>query len=555
MDTLEKKDLFLNRMQAKRALFKANIDVSICGRGTGKTRYKAWRYRDVMENMPMSSNAIYSKTFKSLLTNTLGPILEGWHSMGIYRDVHYVIGQKPPSDWPLSPTAPARFDYYLSTITGAGWRIMSEDREDSFRGPSVDSVDADEGLLLNRIKFENGPLMANRGNDRKFGHLPIHHSITLDSSMPIGPGSQWLFDFGKYYEEDGKDYWGLNNKVCELQYQFLNTSDDKERREIYITWKELQKQIVFYPKKIEMLVNGKKKIVNQLFTFFNAFENIDALGLRYLESAMRIMTPATFKTEMLNLRYTTTDENYYNIREEVHLYDAVNYSYISQFGYDFEKLKQEDVRHDSDVDTSRPLDIAIDYGHFINGMRVGQEHYEDFRTKQKSLEYRYLKTFYVKPPEGIPQLVEKFCDYYSTHSNKTVILFHDHTTVGGEGWRHPHLEDTATEFKKRGWKIEFRYIGKAPDHAVKHQLWYNLLSEQDPKFPKIRFNRRNDREGILAMQLTKVERRKQGFGKDKSSERSKSIPREQATDLTDAGDLLVMGRYAKIFPTMSEFIG
>lgn len=553
------KELQLNRMQMIRAWRSATEDICIAGRGTGKTRYKAFRFRKIVESTQGSCNAIYSKTFKSLLTNTISPILEGLQSFGYHRDIHYVIGEKPPKDWPLSPSSPARFDYYISFRNGTGFRIMSEDREDSFRGPSVDSVDGDEALMWNRMKFENGPIMANRGNDHKYGHVKIHHGVTIDTSMPISPQSQWIFEFGNYYNEDaknGKDIWKLWNQVTDLQYEFLENSDPKQQAELVKQWINLRDQIVFYPKEIEIIVNRKPKKITRMFSFFNAFDNLGAVGLNYLQSAKRIMTPATFRTEMLNQRRLNNEDRFYNLNDEVHLYSAVNYSHLEKIGlYNFNAWKNETSEHDSDVDPSRPLDIAIDYGHAINGMRVGQPHTTDIKTGQKRLQYRFLKTLYVKPPFGITQLIDKLCTYYAPHKRKHIRIFYDHTAVGGENWRLPHIDDTVKALQSHGWTVERVYIGKAPDQVVKHQLWYKLLSEVDPGLPNVRFNAENDKEGYQSMQLAGVKNKQGGYGKDKDSERSKTIPREQATDLSDAGDLLILGNYKNLSVGRSEYIG
>jgi hypothetical protein len=543
------KELSLNRVQLTSVVQNANIDVCITGRGGGKSNKKAWRYHQLVKSMPMSFHGVYSKTFKSLLTNTVGPLLEGMTRLGYHRDIHYTIGHKPPSGWEIAPNAPAKFDYVLSFRNGAAWRIMSEDREDSWRGPSINSVDADEGLLLNKTKFENGPLMANRGDIKRFGNNPLHHGICIDSSMPTSANSQWLLDFGKYYEEDDNRYWLIWNRIVKLQLEFLNSNNDEEQLKIAREWTELRKQIVFYKK----VINSKQG-TTVLFSFFNVFDNIKNVGLDFILNAKRIMSPISFRIEMLNEKINAIEDCFYNINEDVHLYDAHDYSLIDKMEYDFTRIKSMDSRADRDVDINQPLDIAIDYGHYINAMRIGQEHRLDL-SGNKQWQYRYLKSLFVRPPDGIPQLVESFCTYYSLHRKKKVLLWHDHTEVGGEGWRVPHINETMIEMRKAGWDIETKYIGRAPEHRVKHLLWFVALSETDERFPKIRFNRENDKEGILSMQLAGMKQGNKGIQKDKSSEKKKTIPREQATDLSDAADLLLVGRYGHLLNATPDFIG
>ena len=70
------------------------------------------------------------------------------------------------------------------------------------RGYNVDSVDGDEALTLDKTKFENEALAANRGNLRFKGNA-LHHGIDLSSSMPTNQKGKWVLDFANYYEEDG----------------------------------------------------------------------------------------------------------------------------------------------------------------------------------------------------------------------------------------------------------------------------------------------------------------------------------------------------------------
>lgn len=539
-------------MQANSLLHNPTIEVTIAGRGTGKSNKKAWRYKEIMRTMPGSCGAIYSKTFKSLLTNTISPVLEGLERLGYHRDVHYVIGQRPPSSWPLAPNAPVRFEYYISWFNGTGWRMMSEDREDSLRGPSVDYVDADEGLLLDKSKFEQGPLMANRGNLKKFEKVPFHHGITIDSSMPVNPKGNWILDFGKYYEEDGNNYWPIWNQIIRMQYEFLQERDPVKKETLVREWLQLQSRIKFYKKTIsEDPRSGKKTTV--LFHFYNVFDNIKNVGLNYVHQAMRTMTPAAFRVEMLNARITSVEDCFYNI-EDRHLYEAVNNSYLDSIGYDLSRIRTEsDCRMDADLDMHSPIDIAIDYGHHINGMRCAQEHRSNLRG-EPHWQYRYLRTFFVKPPQGIPDLIDSFCNYYRFHRTKQINLYFDSTHKGGEGWRMPHVEETIKELNKRGWRVDQQYIGKAPFHPEKHLLWFIALKEQDDRFPAIRFNRTGDKDGILSMQLAGVKNGRNGLEKDKSSERSTGIPREQATDLSDAADVLLWGKFSHLLDREQPFI-
>jgi hypothetical protein len=541
--------LSLNYPQLLSVTNNSPIEVEVSGRGTGKSTKKAWRYKEIVRTMPRSCNMIVTKTFQSLLTNTLSPLAQALESIGLYQEVHYVIGKKPPSGWDIAPHAPKTFENYLSFINGTGWRFMSQDREGRGRGPSVDSIDADEGLLLVRERFEIDALLTNRGNIHKFRNNPLHHGISITSSMPVSSPSAWILDFGNYYEENGKNYWQIWNKIVHLQDEYLTIENKVHRQQLLREWIELRKQIVFYkstPKK-----KGERPI---LFTFFNVFDNIKNVGLQYVLDAKRMMSPLSFRIEMLNERINTIEDCFYPINEEIHLYSCYNNSYLESLDYNLSKVSSLDCRQDADVDLTRPIKVAIDYGHHINAMRIGQESRTGF-DKLPSWQFRFLKSLYTRPPQGIASLVESCCEYYRFHKTKEVDLYYDHTHIGGEGWKIPFIDQTVDQFEKYGWRVNLIYIGRAPDHKSKYLLWQLLLNYPSDDMPKVMFNRENDREGIMSMQLAGVKRGKSDIEKDKSTERNKAIPREQATDLSDAGDMLVWGMYSKLLEPKMEFFG
>jgi len=87
----------------------------------------------------------------------------------------------------------------------------------------------------------------------------------------------------------------------------------------------------------------------------------------------------------------------------------------------------------------------------------------------------------------------------------------------------------------------------------RYRLWENCLQNgmdkqgnliiNNSRYPVVVFNKDNYKDGLLSMMLAKIKQGKNKFEKDKSVERSKIIPREQATDLSDAADTPLWGRY------------
>ncbi len=193
------------------------IEVDISGRATGKSSKRASRIREIVETLPGSCNMIVTRTYKTLLEDTLSPTCEALERLGKYQDVHYVIGKTPPKGWPVSSRAPKKdFENYWSWRNGAGWKFHSQDVAGSKRGSNVDSLEIDEALNIDRAKFEIGASAANRGNLKQGIGNYLHHGINITSSMPTTAAGQWLLDYGNYYEEDGNNYWLLWNKITRL---------------------------------------------------------------------------------------------------------------------------------------------------------------------------------------------------------------------------------------------------------------------------------------------------------------------------------------------------
>ena len=68
-------------------------------------------------------------------------------------------------------------------------------------------------------------------------------------------------------------------------------------------------------------------------------------------------------------------------------------------------------------------------------------------------------------------------------------------------------------------------------------VWLAAMRGDHPYIPKYRFNKDNCRELHISMRNAKTKPGTNGeVKKDKSSERSKKIPRQEATDLSDAND-------------------
>ena len=237
-----------------------------------------------------------------------------------------------------------------------------------------------------------------------------------------------------------------------------------------------------------------------------------------------------------------------------HKYDASDFSYLDSLGYGriIEEAQQErfsirslsnfsslhsslDCRTDADLDPMAPLCIGMDYNANINWIVCGQ-------TRGNRL--NVLRSFYVKFERKIPALIADFCTYYAPHANHSVIYYYDATALGSNfavndqdfHWVVVH------EFERHGWSVQDVYLGNPMRHDEKYLLINQGFSGKQRLMPY--FNRQNNDDLILAIQSAGVERGRNGFRKNKSTEKNPESEEdllEHRTDGTDAFDTLYIG--------------
>ena len=137
-----------------------------------------------------------------------------------------------------------------------------------------------------------------------------------------------------------------------------------------------------------------------------------------------------------------------------------------------------------------------------------------------------------------------FCTYYAPHANHSVIYYYDATALGSNyavndqdfHWVVVH------EFERHGWSVQDVYLGNPMRHDEKNLLINQGFSGKQRLMPY--FNRQNNDDLILAIQSAGVERGRNGFRKNKSTEKNPESEEdllEHRTDGTDAFDTLYIG--------------
>jgi len=551
-----------NPSQLSSFILQGKNTVEIHGRGTGKSHGMGWTIHRNNIYMPRSVTSITGQTFGQLMTRTLPSTFKFLEeTLGYSKDHHYVINRKPPDHFKTPYEKILKHDHFISFINGTGYLLASQDRMGSGRGPNIDFEILDEALTIIKSRYDQEISPANRGNLEMFGPkskspVPWHHGFHYVSSMPPTKAGRWLLDFGNYYEEEkGIRYFNVWNRVVKLQLELLEVTNPKD-------FKDLWNEIVRVRQEILPYVSSE----GMLFTLSNAFDNIQNVGLSYIKREYQKQTKLTFLIEIMNMISDKVEDCYYNIDEKLQIYyDSYNESFIRDLAensnWDFQKLGTPDSRFDSDCNPDKLLDISFDWGSRISLMTVGQEHDKDIITGDDVLTDHFINEFFVKPSDNhkvmIDDLVDDFCNYYRYHNDKTVLFYHD--KYGDH--RLANSADTyngqaITRLERHGWTVVSEYHkGQEPPHHDKYLLWGNILKENNPKFPRVRFNGNKCKFLLTSLNNTKVVEKEGKFKKDKRSEDvSSGILPEEATHFGDAADKKIWIKYGSRLRRYSTFV-
>lgn len=454
------------------------------GRGTGKTTVFARFARQIAMDLPRGCFQWEVPTYQKFLTEIIPAFIHALEMQGLYKDLHYFIGRRPPAAWkwdePYKP--PLRYDNFITFWTGFGIHLISQDVAGAGRGLSTDGRFADESAMLDKRKLEEDSGPSIRGSNYKIlGGKRWFDFRLMASSTPLTEAGMWFIE----QEEQAQ--------LAPMRHKFMRA---------------------------------------------NCLQNIQLGFLKpdYLDEARRTCAEQwVFEAEYLNIRPRLTRGGFYALLDETrHAYVNFNYNhYGNQIGL------QPDCRGDADLVAGLPLVIGVDWGAAINSMSISQTPPGEFRT---------LKCLFTLGRDGETQddLADRFHEYYQYHDQREVWFFYDQTgnisTGNTKLTRAQQMEQALTS---KGWRVRRMSLGGTnPRHADKYFLWEQILQENNPRLPRFRINRQNARELYLSMLRAKAKRGQDGgVRKDKSGERSDSKNRQLATDLSDAHDQPVFGLF------------
>lgn len=533
----ERMKKFFNRAQRETMAIGAHDEYDICSRGLGKSEGIDARFilRNVW-SMPGSMGALISPTYAKAWANTLPAICHALKSWGYVQDVHYFVGRRAPASagFALPKRMPMRdaWGNCLHFWNGTILVILSFQNGMSANSMSLDWVIGPEAKFLDYDKIKSEVMPANRGNRQYFDYSPWHHSVLYTTDMPTSKRGKWILE--KEKEMDPAHIQFIRHLYSRIKQLEKEPETKYRKAEISRLRKDLALARRYQIPKNQ--IQGKELEYTVLYAEYDIFDNLEIVGEDFIWQMKRDTPDLIWRTAFLNQRIFKIQNGFYSaLDEDLHFYTAGDSGRLSELGTDFNKLERSGCLGDGDLLFEEPLHIGFDSNAAISTLCVGQEYKKQMRT---------IKSFFVKTPQKLPDLVQSFCDYYLGKMDKRVVFYYDHTFTWESGNNSESYRDTIIRvLEANGWDVEDVYIGQAPKHDWKHlQIDRALKGDPDFLFPK--FNLHNNEFLKLAMEQAGIRQGRNGFEKDKSVEStadSPDNPDEQKTHVTDAWDTLWYG--------------
>lgn len=490
MNPENKKELVFNLPQLLTVIAPQRKKFLEWGRGTGKSTIIAYQIKEIAHQMPRSSSLIVGETYQQILTRTLPSTIASLERMGFYKDLHFFIGKTAPKSWKWQEPYEPTGKYDYYMHWYTGAGFHLVSQDRPGSGRGL-NTDAVIGDEMTLLDFEK---LFNDALATKRGNIDRFGKCPLHQSEFFS-GTVPMTNKGKW---------------------------------------------------VYKMEEEAKKSPNEIFYIrASAEENRINLGENFFKDNKRRLPTLIYNAEILNIRPDKVEGGFYALlNEEKHTYSAYNYTYLDSLDYNVTEAHLNS-KQDNDVNHDQPLELAMDYGAHINVAVVGQESMNTFR---------FLNTLYVKHPFRINDLINNLCDYYSTHRNKTIYYYYDHTAVFTDASRTiTYADEVINILRSRGWTVIPVYIGQAPSHHKRYLFWGIALSD-DKRMPHIQINKHNSKVLLISMLHAGVKEGRNGFEKDKRPERNTNIDQSETTHPSDAADTLLYGKYSTTLTTHTDYI-
>ena len=530
---------FFNKMQREAMVLSTHDERYVASRGTGKSEgLDARRILQCVWGMPGSTGGFLSPSYAKAWGNTLPAICHALAEWGYIQGVHYYVGRKAPQSagFALPKRQPLRdaWGNCLHFWNGTVMVILSFANGMSANSMSLDWTIGPEAKFLDyeKIKTEVNP--ANRGNNQDFGYSELHHSTFYSTDMPTTKKGRWILEEDKKMSLEHINY--IRNIYKELkEYEALPDQNKYAEKKI----KELRSDLRLARKYQEPIIKeeGKDREYTVYYGEYDIFDNLEVVGIDYIWQMYRESPALIFRTAFMNERLLRVQNGFYSaLDEEIHFYVPDDPTGADFVEFNSRNRASETCLSDYDLQMYEPLHIAFDANAAICSATLGQKVNGEMRT---------VRSFFVKTPNKLPELVDIICKYYMLKPTHEIIFYFDHTFTWTTGTTSDSYADTIEKkFTEHRWNITSVYIGQQPPYEFRH-LNIDKALKHEPGLLFPRFNLLNNEYLKIAMEQTGIKvGGKSGFEKDKSAEAlpdSPNSPDEEKTHITDAWDTLFVG--------------
>lgn len=483
-----------------------------------------------VQQMPRSVGFIYADTFTQALTRTIPETLAALERIGYKENIHYFVGRKAPEfmKFPTPYVSPKQWDKVIHWYNGSIIIILSQEVRLSANSLTTDWGLVDEARAVKHEKFTQEVLPTLSGTPGKFDDCHYKKGVDVVSDRPFGKAGSWFLKHKTMMDTDLLK--SIEGSIFELNKLRASKGEGYTEQ----SYDRLLRHHAYY------LSQMRKHL--HLYVEYDTIENLEVVGVDYIEQQKRLLPPLTFEVSILNKERIKNKHGFYpNFDRLIHTYDSYDINHINNIRtdagtLDLKRISEQNCLHDSDIDSTQPLFISFDFNNNINWVVTAQQFGNDMRT---------LGSLFTKHEQKLRALLESWNNYYQYHPTKDVVVYYDSTATKSayaDEYAESFIDIIYNTLTAHHWAVSLMYVGNPMAHDLKHQYIDDALTGRKYLFP--RFNKGNNEHLIPAIEMAGVKRGRNGFEKDKSGEKYAETEEdllEYRTDGTDAWDTLFIG--------------
>lgn len=518
------KELVLPAPHLMARLVRANETYMLAGRGTFKTSRGISLYlADMVYEMPQSTGVAVGMSFEHLGDNTLPPLLQALDEFGFTQGDHFVIGKKPPKEWPKPYLGMIneKYDHVMSWHNGTVMYLVSLVKKASANGISAQWGFFDEAKFMDEKVLVDEIFPIFRGNEetkRRYQYCSGYLSKFFATDKNADPGQiKWLLNKRRFQKNDVIDVvLTLQLELNDLKMAY--NSAGINRKQI------LKPQIVAIESRLAKLRANLVHVVE-----ISAHDVVYAHGEKWLKDKRRNTKQHEYEVTYENRDPDRPGESFYpDFRSEVHVY-----------------------KMERDIDHEKAFIIASDYQHSIAPIPIAQI---SKLPGADEFSLNYVDEVYAMPDVeyndnmsdeelsqiaigGLQEATQAFCDRYVSHGNKKAYYVFDQTATGKRVNADAYYVVMKKVLKKNGWKCIDIYTGSVPGHYEKYISTRDWLINKDHKHMPIRINERCKKLRI-SISGSGATTKNGETRKDKSAEQNNMLDQSETTHFSDAWDMI-----------------